>query len=235
MYKKHIILCLMVVLVIPFLCLSVYGSDSDKNTDITKLSIVPAKEPVPALSYRLLPRYIDQKTGNAALFYYSAAGLYPAENSDEVNEKIKAWRNLPFEQLDRKEVEEFLGMFSNCFRQIELAAQRNSCQWEMPVEEGFSMHLPNLLAFRQMMYVLQLKIRLEIADGKIDNAIDLLQQGMYMGRSIAEGPTIIQNLVGISIDAVMLKEVENLIQQSNCPNLYWALSSLPTPLIEFFF
>ncbi|MBN1972168.1 MAG: hypothetical protein JW787_00910 [Sedimentisphaerales bacterium] len=230
MNKKLIILYLIAVSVIYFLSPNLHAEDT--NTEIITMSFAPAEEPVPALSYKLLPRYIDQKNGNAALFYYAAAGLYPDGDTGDINEKIHKWRNLPIEQLNRKEVEETLALFTNCLRQIKLAAQRNSCQWEMPIEEGFAMQLPHLSTFRQIVFAMQLQIRLDIADGRINNAIDLLQQGMYMGRSIAQGPTIIQILVGIAIDAIMLKNIEEMIQSPNSPNLYWALSSLPRPMVD---
>jgi hypothetical protein len=53
-----------------------------------------------------------------------------------------------------------------------------------------------------------------------------------MGRSIAQGPTVIQDLVGVAITALMLKEVEGLMQMPDSPNLYWALTALPDPMID---
>lgn len=234
MYRK-LILCYLAGATVAFsLSLAVHGADktTDKSVKIVTLSLTPAAEPVPALSYRLLPRYIDQKTGNAALKYYAAAGLYPNRNSKEINENIVKWLDLPFEQLDRKEVEETLSNFSDSFHQIELATRCNSCNWEMPIEDGYTMTIPDLATFRNMIRALQLQIRLKIAEGQIDQALRMMSEGMYMGRCIAEGPTIIQSLVGISIEATMLKEVEQLAQVRDCPNLYWALTSLPDPLID---
>jgi hypothetical protein len=53
-----------------------------------------------------------------------------------------------------------------------------------------------------------------------------------MGRSIAQGPTVIQDLVGTAITALLLKEVESLMQIPDSPNLYWALTALPDPMID---
>ncbi|NIN34268.1 MAG: hypothetical protein GTO60_03850 [Gammaproteobacteria bacterium] len=134
--------------------------------------------------------------------------------------------------MDRKEVDEALSSFSNCFHQIKLAAQRNYCQWEMPLEDGFALQLPHLATFRRMIFAMQLQIRLKIADGEIDQALEMLQQGLYMGRGIAQGPTVIQDLVGIAITAILFKEVEGLMQMPDSPNLYWALTALPDPMID---
>ena len=237
MYKKLIIWQLIAAIGSLSLCPAVRGADTttDKSIELRTMSLVPASEPIPAMSYRLLPRYLDQKTGNAALFYYSAAALCPESDPrdpEDIQKKFSNWREMPVEQLDRKKVDEALSSFSNCFHQIKLAAQRNHCQWELPLEDGFAMQMPHLATFRRMIFALQLQIRLKIADKQIDEAMEMLKQGMYMGRSIAEGPTVIQDLVGVAITAVMLKELEGLMQIPDSPNLYWALTALPDPMID---
>jgi hypothetical protein len=166
------------------------------------------------------------------LLYYSAAALCPDGDTEDIHEKISDWRDLPVDQLPREEVEKALSSFSNSFHYIALAARRTDCQWEMPLEDGYSMQLPHLAPFRRITFAMQLKIRLMIADGQTDQAMELLQQGMYMGRSIAQGPTVIQDLVGTAITAVLLKEVEGLMQMSDSPNMYWALTTLPDPMID---
>jgi len=237
MYKKIIIWYLIAALGVLPLCPAVRGADktTDKSVEVRTLSLVPAAEPVPAMSYRLLPRYLDQKTGNAALFYYSAAALCPDSDPgdpEDIQKKISDWRDLPVDQLDRKEVDKALSSFSNCFHQIKLAAQRTYCQWEMPLEDGFAMQMPHVATFRRMIFAMQLQIRLKIADGQTDQALEMLQHGLYMGRGIAEGPTVIQDLVGIAITALLFKEVEGLMQMPDSPNLYWALTALPDPVID---
>ena len=230
MYTRFILWCVIAALG----SLPLYGHvrGSDERIEIRKLSLAPAAEPVPALFYILLPRRLDQKPGNAALLYNSAAALCPDGKSDDIDEKIGKWRDMPVEQLPRKEVEKALSSFSSSFHHVALAAQRSDCQWEMPLEDGFSLQLPHLSTFRRIAFAMQLQIRLKIADGQTDQAVELLQQGLYMGRSIARGPTIIQDLVGASISRLMLEEVESLMQMPDSPNLYWALTSLPTPMID---
>ena len=127
-----------------------------------------------------------------------------------------------------------MSSFSSCFRQIALAAQRAECDWETPIEEGFSLQLAPLSTFRRMTFALQLQIRLKVVDGETDEAFKMLQQGIQMGRDIAEGPTLIQDLVGIAITAVMLREVEGVMQRPDSTNLYWALTALPDPIIDMY-
>ncbi|MHC4431963.1 MAG: hypothetical protein ACYTBS_08995 [Planctomycetota bacterium] len=236
MYKKLIIWCITAALGLSPLCGTGLGADkpADKSVEVRRLLLVPAPEPKPAMAYRLLPRQLDKKTGNAALFYYSAAALCPDGGEESVSDKISDWRGLRVEELPRKEVEEALAQFSNCFHYIELASRCTDCQWETPVEDGYSLQMPHLSTFRRMAFALDLQIRLKVADGQIDQAIELLQQGLQMGRDIAEGPTLIENLVGVAISALTLKGVEGLAQTPESPNLYWALTALPDPMIDMY-
>ena len=183
MSKKFIIWYLIAAFGFLSLCPDAYGANktTDDSIMVRKLSLVPAAEPVPAISYRLLPRYLDQKTGNAALLYYSAAAFCPDidhGNPEDIQNKISDWLDLPVDQLDREEVEEALSSFSSSFHQIELASQRNQCQWELPLEDGFEVQLPHLATYRRMIFAMQLKIRLKIADGQTDQAMEMLQQGL---------------------------------------------------------
>ncbi|MCF7973567.1 MAG: hypothetical protein K9N55_07110, partial [Phycisphaerae bacterium] len=67
----------------------------DKNDfTLTNLSVTAAPESVPMLKHTLLPRASDQKTGNAALFYYGAVGLMP-DMDDELSETFKQWLEQP--------------------------------------------------------------------------------------------------------------------------------------------
>ena len=53
-----------------------------------------------------------------------------------------------------------------------------------------------------------------------------------MGRHVAQGPFVVQCLVGAAISGMMSKQVETFIEQPGAPNLYWALASLPVPLAD---
>jgi hypothetical protein len=59
-----------------------------------------------------------------------------------------------------------------------------------------------------------------------------LQTGYALSRHVAEGPTLINGLVGLAITAIMNKQLETLMQQPDAPNLYWSLATLPAPFID---
>ena len=53
-----------------------------------------------------------------------------------------------------------------------------------------------------------------------------------MSRHLGEHPTLIGNLVGIAIANIAIVPLEEMLEQPGCPNLYWALTNLPVPLVS---
>ena len=71
-----------------------------------------------------------------------------------------------------------------------------------------------------------------MARGDFDGSIDTIQTGMSLARHVARGETLVNGFIGIAIAGIMLESVQELIAQPGSPNLYWALSTLPSPLID---
>jgi hypothetical protein len=80
---------------------------------------------------------------------------------------------------------------------------------------------------------LALQARLQIAEGHTAEAADTLLTGFAMARHTADCPFLVSGLVGLAISNIMLDEVDALVQSPRCPNLYWSLTALPDPLIDF--
>jgi hypothetical protein len=93
--------------------------------------------------------------------------------------------------------------------------------------------LPDVQQTRTYGRLLAAKAHLEIAEGKYDQAVRTLQNGYADARHVGQGPFIVCAMVGVNIAEIMDHQVEQLIQQPDAPNLYWALSMLPRPLIDF--
>jgi hypothetical protein len=49
---------------------------------------------------------------------------------------------------------------------------------------------------------------------------------------MGEHPTLIGGLVGMAIANLCFDPLQEMIEQHGCPNLYWALTDLPNPLID---
>ena len=53
-----------------------------------------------------------------------------------------------------------------------------------------------------------------------------------MARHWGEHPTLIGTLVGIGCANMAISPLEELLEQPDCPNFYWALTDLPDPFIS---
>ncbi len=210
---------------------SAVGAQEETSIQLRKLILSPMPEAREALKIRLQIPVSELKNANAALLYHSAAAECPEDGEDKLYDKLNQWKGMPTDQLPRDEVMKALHQFKGTFRLIELAAVRSRCEWDMPMEEGFAMMMPSLATYRRIAFALSLKLRLEIADGKVDDALVTLTNGLAMARGIGEGPTLIQDLVGIAIGAMMFKHTSEFMTLPDAPNLYWALSDLPVPFI----
>ncbi|MFA5864250.1 MAG: hypothetical protein WC975_06140 [Phycisphaerae bacterium] len=199
---------------------------------VIQLTIRPAAEPRPALKYQFLPPVLDETPGNAALLYHTAIEIVSNADQKEKNKKIKDWVDLPLNKLpSSKEVDE-LTAYKAAMPYIELASQRERCDWERPMSEGFNLDLPDLSSMRSIARYVALQTRMQISKEHLGTAIHTLQTGFSISRHIADGSTVICDLVGIAIGDMMLKQVEQLIQAPGAPNFYWALTSLPCPFVN---
>ena len=91
--------------------------------------------------------------------------------------------------------------------------------------------MPDAAGMRTWSRLLVLKARVEAAEGKFDDAIRTMETGIAFGRHVADGPFLINQLVGIAIASAMLTAYEDLVSRPGSPNLYWGLTALPRPLI----
>ncbi len=197
----------------------------------TILRLHPAPEAVLALKHRLLPGLLDREDGNAAV-HYTKAAMMISQCGDEQLNAIDELRDVPAQDLDRQKARAALGPFPGALQEAELAARRKRCDWDLDLSQGFALLLPDLSYYRRLARALRVQARLEIAETHYDEAIHTLQTGFAMARHVGEGPTLIHGLVGMAIADIMLDSVEELVQAPGAPNLYWALTALPRPLVS---
>jgi len=214
-------------------------SDTSKDKEsirVIEMSITPAGEPKEALKYKLMPGFADQTPGNAAIFYLMAIERQPRDDQViimKLKDNINDWLKMPVDELPRQELKNILNSFTFAFHQLDRAVLREQCDWQVPLRtEGFNALMAPLNEFRHLGKILALQARLQIADGKYNEAIHTLRNGFTLARHVAEDPMLINDLVGIGIATFMHREVEQFIRASDSPNLYWALSALPRPFID---
>ena len=225
------------------------GPAAQAQTDHPPLTITlrPAAEPVPALKYRLVPERRALVPGNAATFYHRGIQLVIQRRASDAavekpqgkarqesaEEQIANWVSGPISGIPRDEARKQLGHYEAALKEAELGAGRSSCDWEFDRRaEGITLLLPEIQEMRPLARLVALRARLAILDGQVDEAMHWIETGLVMGRHVGQGPTIIQALVGIAIDNVMLRCLDELIQVPGTPSLYWALADRPRPFVD---
>jgi hypothetical protein len=202
------------------------------------LALQPTPAPVPALKYTLLPELRDLKPGNAVLMYYRAfSPEWQTYRQDrKLMLKVADMAVKPLRTLRPADLEEFSWLTNaRMLQEMDRGARRTYCDWELNDrlrEDGIGLLLPDLQSFREYANFLRVRFKQELLQGRYDKAVRTLQTGLALGRDIAKGPTLIHGLVGVAIGMVMLSEVDEWINHPGSPNLYWALSNLPRPLID---
>lgn len=200
---------------------------------VVQIKAPPAAAPVNALQYQFLPDIVDQTPGDAVQLYYQALDM--SRGDPKIFDKIQAWLDMPPDKLPRDQVRETLNQLRNPLHMIELAARTERVEWYFPIRsEGYHLMLPSLGIMRSLAKAQALRIRLEIAEGKIDDAIHDLQTGFAMARQVggANDPFLIQSLVAMNIGTTITEQVPLLIEAPGAPNLYWALTAIQAPLVD---
>ena len=219
------------------------GQQPAEPQPVVKITLHPMPPPRPALQYQLLPPLLERRPGNAAVWW----NRIPAERWNFLNdlykaggpwEKIDKWMALPLgDPRERQLRAELSGLNSalGLYREMAYAARFESCDWQLPIREGniVMMSLSEVQQTRTYGRLLAAKAHLEIAEGRYGDAVATLQTGFALARDITRGQTLVNGLVGVAIAAQMATQVEQLVQQPDAPNLYWALATLPRPLIDF--
>jgi hypothetical protein len=205
-----------------------------------ELALSPAAAPVPALKYRLLPSSAELNPGDAAPIYLRLHGKEDAPMQplwQQIGEKVPKWLDLPLDQFPAAEAGGFVEVWRRRLTQLEFGTRRRTCDWNytLPEERPHAVEilLPDAQEMRQWGRVLALKVRVEFAEKKYDEAVHTLETGIAFARHVGGGPFLMNGLVGAAIANQMLAEAAELIAQPGAPNLYWALTALPRPLINF--
>lgn len=209
------------------------------------LKISPAPEPIPALKYRFWVSPSLRKPGDAMAAVLQAQIAYLAHPerarldavyAENSNAK-KNWLEMPLVELADSGVPEFLSQHRDILNQVYLAtelstippADTSRLPRGMAAISGLVTEVQNNRSFARLII---LDARLAIAEKRFDVAIDRIAAGFRLAELTHDGspPTMLTRLVSIAISGMMLDAVEELSQQPEAPNLYWALASLPSSL-----
>ena len=97
--------------------------------------LTPAKEPTPALKYRLSSDLADFVPGNAAV-HYNRAILHIAKWHRETPERLERqseWYDLPIDKLDVGELRKYVDSRFYVLQELKRASQCETCDWGYPL------------------------------------------------------------------------------------------------------
>jgi hypothetical protein len=212
----------------------------DPNLPLTvELTVKPAPEPRPALKYRLLAVPSERTPGNAATYYYRALlhlTNMPQSHWKEYDDRSAAWLSTDRQTYPKEEVARWLQVYQHApLHNLRIAANREYCDWDFRIQDLRGMETIGFLLrevqdMRSLARVVQIKAHHEIMEGQYEDALQTLRLGYQMAHDVAREPLLINALVGVAIAQMMNHELLALIEHSDV-NCYWAVASLPQPLI----
>lgn len=189
-------------------------------------TLTPVAPPVPALKYDLLfRRMIEKRPGNAAILYlYSILLMDP--DSGEKADKALAARDAGDTAAFDARADSLQSQ--RLFDELDLAARRDDCDWQIPMREtGASTLLPQLRPLRDLLKVLEVCAIRQMEQGQIDQSLATLRLGYELADHLRQEPTLVAALVSLNGVGIMDNGLEALMNRPDSPNLYWALRTFP--------
>jgi hypothetical protein len=214
-----------------FLVLALLPAEPPAAEPAVRLTVQPMAAPKPALKYRLLPEVRELSPGNPYQGYMKCfmeqRNFYFSKGAVAERARILS---MPLDQL-AKDYNDYPGNL----RYADYAARLDTLDWQLTMRiqsEGLEFQAGELPALRALVTALQTRLRVQAANKKFPEAIDGAKTMFKLARDLGEYPAPEANLFGISIVHLALDTFEEMLQQPGCPNLYWALTDLPSPLVD---
>ncbi len=225
---RHVIACLTIAIILGTTAAAQNRASRPVDANAPRVTTL-ALQPSPldtGKKYTLLPTPAELTTGNAATFYKKAIEAMPKNMNVG---QIQEWTKVSLDKLPQDQVAAFIQQAQPSLQLIAQAVACKDCNW--PAFQPGTQPA-GLSEYRDLVRILYVKARLEIAQKRYDAAIDTLRTGIGMARQIGEAPTIVQSLVGIAMENLMLRGIEDMDQAKDSPNLCAGLAALPRPLID---
>jgi hypothetical protein len=201
---------------------------------VIRLNLQPMAAPRPALKYQLLPELAEMQPGNPIPNYLRA--ILDDYSSSAKKNDVQTRQQLMESLLADLPVAQQREYGSMPLRQVDRAARLDNPDWQILLKlktDGFGLLLPDVQVIRRLAAGLQERFHTEAVSRRFDAGIGTAKTMFAMARHLAEHPTLIADLVGVAIAAIAIGPLEEMLQQPGCPNLYWALTDLPSPLVNF--
>ena len=199
---------------------------------VIRLTVQPMAGPKPAMRYQLLPELNELNPGNPVEGYLRC---FPEQGSffsyKEACESREKLQSIPLARTPERELQ----FGPSALREADRAARLDKPDWQITLQlktDGIGLLLPDLQQLRSVANGLKVRFRAEAAQHRFDDGLGTAKTLFAMARHLGEHPTLIGDLVGIAITYAAIGPLEEMLEQPACPNLYWALTNLPNPLVS---
>jgi hypothetical protein len=159
-----------------------------------------------------------------------ASGKYSEHYKD-----LYEWLERPLADLPREEVRKWLAGIPDALQEVRAGARREYCDWDLPIRGNadlLTLRMEEIQDSRMIARILFLQARLQMLDGHYDEAVQTFQTMFGLAGHINQAPLVIPGLVAVSIVAQTAERILEFSELPGSPNLYWALTALPVPLID---
>lgn len=213
-------------------------AQTGEDTPTPIFLVSSASEPAPALRYRLYPARHELQPGMAMLRYARAIIVYQSISADERN----AWMQIPIlspeaTSTDAASLATAVERTEAVYSELQALAMSEDNRWDHRLRDVsgpavYQYVLPEVQEARTMARVLRIRIQHQLNEKDFEGAITTIRVGFRLAEFVGQGETGIQRLVGIAVHAMMRDALLETIKIPGCPNLYWALATLPPRLIN---
>lgn len=200
---------------------------------LIRLTVDPTAVPKPALRYQLLPELKEMNPGNPIQGYMKCLveeqKFFFDKEAFERREKLLA---MPLKALPVRELREY---GRAALLQADWAARLDNPDWQILLNlkaEGIYAQIPDVRQLRPLATALKVRMRAEVAQGRFDDALRTAKTIFAMAHHLGEHPTFVGNLYGFVVANLAIGPLDEMLEQPGCPNLYWALTILPNPLVS---
>ena len=140
---------------------------------------------------------------------------------------------MPIHELPSDEVRSVLAKYEPALRELERSELLMQIDYGLQLDELSTAELvqtllPEFQEMRTLARLLCLRARLAASEERWGDMVDDCRLGFRLAEVAGHSTDfLIGRLVGFAISSTMMDVIETAIQQPGCPNLYWALASLP--------
>ncbi len=216
------------------MALAAFPLNSRGEEAVVHLTVRPMPAPKPALKYQLLPELRELKPGNAAQNYLKCfmEQRHFFFTKEAAAERAR-YQTMPLAELPVDKLRHYGGFVAASRRTGRPGWMQLDWQTLERIQNGGMETLADELGpLQDLAAALQVRFRAEVAGRHFDDAIGTAKTMFALARHLGEHPTEVADLVGLWVAHLSLGTLEEMVQQPGCPNLYWALTDLPCPLVD---